>query len=108
MGAQTTDKTKQEPFSQLIQSSTPVFVDFYADWCGPCRAMNPVIQEVAQAVKGKARIIKINIDQSQSAASQYNVNAVPTFMIFKNGQSVWRHSGMLDKYSLIKTIESFS
>jgi thioredoxin 1 len=97
-----------ESFQQLIQSSTPVLVDFYADWCGPCKAMNPIIKEVAQAVQGKARVIKVNIDQSGSAAMTYNVNAVPTFIIFRNGKPVWRHSGMIDKLNLLKIIEANS
>lgn len=84
----------------------PVLVDFYADWCGPCKAMNPVIQEVATEVRGRARVIKVNIDESQAAAQYFNVSAVPTFMIFKNGEALWRHSGMIDKASLVKTIES--
>jgi thioredoxin 1 len=100
--------TRTEPFYELIQSSTPVLVDFYADWCGPCKAMNPVIQEVARATKGRARVIKVNIDNSQSAAMKYNVSAVPTLMIFKNGQPVWRHAGMIDKSNLIKIIEANS
>ncbi len=97
-----------ESFHQLIQSTAPVLVDFYADWCGPCKAMNPVIREVAKEVKGKARVIKVNIDKSESAATQYNVRAVPTFMIFRNGKAVWRHAGMIDKQSLLKTIEANS
>lgn len=98
--------TRSEPFNELIQSSTPVLVDFYADWCGPCKAMNPVIQEVARAVQGRARVVKVNIDASQTAAMKYNINGVPTFMIFKNGQAIWRHAGMIDKSSLIKMIEA--
>ena len=97
---------KQESFQQLIQSPVPVLVDFYADWCGPCKAMNPIIQEVAKEVKGKVRIIKVNIDKSQAASMQFNVNAVPTFMIFKSGKIIWRHAGMIDKSSLLRTIES--
>jgi thioredoxin 1 len=103
MEKQTSNK---EPFQELIQSSMPVLVDFYADWCGPCKAMNPVIQEVAKNVQGRARVIKVNIDKSQSASIQFNVNAVPTFMIFKNGKTVWRHSGMIDKHTLLNTINS--
>lgn len=97
-----------EPFQQLIQSPTPVLVDFYADWCGPCKAMNPVIKEVAQATQGKARVIKVNIDKSESAAASFNVNAVPTFIIFRNGKQVWRHSGMIDKLNLLRIIEANS
>jgi len=97
-----------ETFQQIIESQEPVLVDFYADWCGPCKAMNPVIQQVARELKGRTRVLKANIDQSQAAARKYNVNAVPTFMLFKNGKTVWRHSGMIDKLSLIRTIESNS
>jgi thioredoxin 1 len=98
--------TKQEPFQQLIQSSIPVLVDFYADWCGPCKAMNPVIKEVAKTVQGRARVIKVDIDKSQAASIQFNVNAVPTFIIFKNGKPIWRHSGMIDKNTLLNTLNS--
>ena len=94
-----------ETFNQLIQSDTPVLVDFYADWCGPCKAMAPVIQEVATAVKGKARVVKINIDKNAATPTQYQVQAVPTFILFKNGQVLWRHPGMIDKTSLISVIE---
>ena len=90
-----------ETFNELIQASQPVLVDFYADWCGPCKAMNPVIKEVAQSVQGKARVIKVDIDKSESAARSYGVQAVPTFILFKNGSIVWRHAGMIDKQSLL-------
>ena len=93
-----------ESFSELIQSDTPVLVDFYADWCGPCKAMNPVIQEVARATQGKARVIKVDIDKSVQAANAYQVQAVPTFIIFKKGNIVWRHSGMIDKISLMNVL----
>lgn len=97
-----------ETFNDLIKSGKPVLVDFYADWCGPCKAMSPVIQEVAREVQGKARVIKVDIDRARGAAEQYNINAVPTFMIFKNGQAIWRHSGMINKQSLLKIIHSNS
>lgn len=97
-----------EKFNTLISSDTPVLVDFYADWCGPCKAMGPAIQEVGKEVEGKARVIKVNIDKNQAAAMQYNVRAVPTFIIFKNGQQVWRHSGMIDKNSLEKQLLAFA
>ena len=97
-----------ETFQQLIASSTPVLVDFYADWCGPCKAMNPIIREVAHQLQGKARVIKVDIDKSEAAAMQFDVRAVPTFVLFKNGRVIWRHSGMIDKQSLVRTIESNS
>ena len=93
-----------ETFRDLIQSTTPVLVDFYADWCGPCKAMNPVIKEVAKATEGKAKVIKVDIDKSTKASQTYNVQAVPTFIIFKKGKIVWRHSGMIDKNNLLNVL----
>ncbi|MCX2451994.1 thioredoxin [Pedobacter sp. PLR] len=91
-------------FQDLIQSGTPILVDFHADWCGPCKAMNPIVQEVARITEGNARVIKINIDKNQAAAIRYNVKSVPTFMVFKNGEIVWRHSGMIDQMTLLKQL----
>lgn len=93
-----------ESFNDLINANTPVLVDFYADWCGPCKAMNPVIKEVAQSVQGKARVIKVDIDRSVEAAQAYSVQAVPTFIVFKNGNIIWRHSGMIDRNSLMQVL----
>ncbi len=93
-----------ESFTELIKSETPVLVDFYADWCSPCKAMNPIIQEVAKMVQGKARVIKVDIDKSVQAAQAYQVQAVPTFIIFKKGNIIWRHSGMIDKLSLVNVL----
>jgi thioredoxin 1 len=97
-----------ESFNKLIGSETPVLVDFYADWCGPCKAMGPAIQEVGRDVEGKARVIKVNIDRNQAAAMQYDVRAVPTFIIFKKGQPVWRHAGMIDKSTLQQRLLAFA
>ena len=93
-----------ESFKELINSDTPVLVDFYADWCGPCKAMSPVIRDVAKTVQGKARVIKVDIDKSVQAAQAYQVQAVPTFIIFKKGSIVWRHSGMIDKNNLVNVL----
>lgn len=97
-----------ETFKDIIQSDTPVLVDFYADWCGPCKAMSPVVTEVARSVKGKARVIKVDIDKSTEAAQAFQVQAVPTFIIFRNGTIRWRHSGMLDKHTLMNVLEQNS
>ena len=94
-----------ETFSELISSETPVLVDFYADWCGPCKAMEPIIKDVAKTITGKARVIKINIDQSEAAAQAYNVSAVPTFILFRKGKIVWRHPGMIDKAGLLSVLQ---
>ncbi len=93
-----------ESFIQIISGNMPVLVDFYADWCSPCKAMAPVIQEVGKQMTGKARVLKINIDKNQSLAYQYGIQAVPTFAIFKEGKIVWRHAGSIDKNSLMNQL----
>lgn len=97
-----------ETFNQIINSDRPVLVDFHAEWCGPCKAMNPSITEVGKQVQGKARVLKLDVDKNRQMSIQYNVNAVPTLIIFKNGKPVWRHSGMIDKNSLLNTLLSFA
>lgn len=97
-----------ESFKDLINSDKPVLVDFYADWCAPCKTMSPVIQEVARATQGQARVIKVDIDKSVQAAQAYGVQAVPTFIIFKGGNIVWRHSGIIDKNSLVNQLQQVS
>ena len=91
-------------FQELIQSDKPVLVDFYADWCGPCKVMAPVIQEVARTVEGKARVVKVNVDKNTEAAQAYGISGIPTFIVFKNGKTVWRHSGTIDKNSLVNIL----
>ena len=93
-----------ESFNELIQSDQPVLVDFFATWCGPCKSMEPIVKDVAKAVAGKARIVKVDIDKQTQLARQYNVQAVPTFMIFKNGNAVWRHPGMVDKNTMLSQL----
>ncbi|HEX5653375.1 MAG TPA: thioredoxin [Chitinophagaceae bacterium] len=97
-----------ETFQQIINGDKPVLVDFYAEWCGPCKAMSPAIAAIGKEVQGKARVIKLDIDRSPGMSSLYQVQAVPTFIIFKNGEPVWRHSGMLDKQSLQQKLLSFA
>jgi thioredoxin 1 len=97
---------KMGAFTDLINSEQPVLVDFHAEWCGPCKAMSPIIKEVAKAMEGKVKVIKVDIDKNQATAQDLNINAVPTFIIFKKGKVVWRHAGMIDKSGLLKTIEN--
>ncbi|HLP20749.1 MAG TPA: thioredoxin [Chitinophagales bacterium] len=97
-----------ESFKDLIQSDIPVLVDFYADWCGPCKAMAPAIKEVAGELGAKARIIKIDVDKNQAVSALYQIRSIPTLIIFKKGQAVWRHTGMIDKAALTKQLLSFA
>jgi thioredoxin 1 len=93
-----------ETFQDLIKSEQPVLVDFYADWCGPCKAMEPVVKEVAKEMKGKARVVKVNIDKNVKAAQEFGISGVPTFILFKKGSPLWRHPGMIDKSNLMSVL----
>lgn len=83
-----------EKFNELINSTTPVLVDFFATWCGPCQMMHPILEEVAKNVGDKARVVKVDIDKNQQLASVYNVRSVPTLMIFKGGEMKWKGVGV--------------
>ena len=95
-------------FGEMIQSDKPVLVDFFAEWCGPCKIMAPVLQEVKETVGDTATIIKVDVDKSPYAANQYQVQGVPTFILFKNGKPVWRKSGAMPKAILIEAIRKFT
>lgn len=96
-----------ETFNDIIKGDKPVLVDFYATWCGPCKMMSPIIEEIGQELQGDARVLKIDIDKNQVVADQYQVQAVPTFIIFKNGQIVWRNAGAIDKTSLMSHVKQY-
>ena len=91
-----------EKFEDLIKLPMPVLVDFFAEWCGPCKA---VLEEVKQNVGDKARIVKIDVDQHEELATKYRIQAVPTFILFKDGEAVWRHSGVIHSSELQGVIE---
>ena len=91
-------------FNKLINEKKPVLVDFHAEWCGPCKTQSPIIKQVAKEIDGKVRIIKIDIDKNQAIAQRYNVRGVPTLVLFKEGQIVWRQSGVQTKAQLVDVI----
>jgi thioredoxin 1 len=93
-------------FSTIIKSDTPVLVDFFADWCGPCKMLAPVLKAVKEELGERVKIVKIDVDKNQLLASKYQVRGVPTMILFKNGEQVWRQSGVLQKPDLIKVIEN--
>ncbi len=93
-------------FSDIICSSTPVLVDFYADWCGPCKMMAPVLEELSGEVKGKAKVIKVDVDKNQAVSLKYQIQSIPTMMLFKEGKILWRHAGTAGKEQLKSVIES--
>ncbi|MCE7996481.1 MAG: thioredoxin [Roseivirga sp.] len=82
-------------FDTLVSQDTPVLVDFYADWCGPCQAMAPVLKEVAQHYEGKVKIIKIDVDKNQPIAQRFGVRSIPALILFKGGNVLWQQAGMI-------------
>lgn len=91
---------------EVLQSELPVFVDFYADWCGPCRMIEPTIRKLAQEYKGKVKFVKLNTDENQDLAFQYNVMGIPTAIIFKNGKAVQRLVGAAPEQTYRKMLDS--
>ena len=96
-----------EKFDDLITSNIPVLVDFYAEWCGPCKMMKPILEDV-KAMKGeKVRVVKVDVDKHQELAAYYQIQSVPTLMIFKDGKQLWRQSGVLQTNVQIELLAQY-
>ncbi|MCU0351479.1 MAG: thioredoxin [Flavobacterium sp.] len=94
-------------FSAIINQNQLTLVDFYADWCGPCQMLSPILQDVKSDLGDLIKIIKVNVDQHQDLASEFMVRGVPTMLLFKNGKMLWRQSGVLSKKDIISVINQF-
>ncbi|PVW15881.1 thioredoxin [Marixanthomonas spongiae] len=95
-------------FHSIINSETPVLIDFYATWCGPCKSLAPILKQVKDEMGDAVKIVKIDVDKNQPLAAQYQVRGVPTMLLFKNGEQLWRQSGVLQKNDLINIIKQHS
>jgi len=93
-------------FQDLIQGDKAVLVDFFAEWCGPCKMMPPILKEVKNELKDEVHILKIDVDKNQKAAAHFRVSGVPTLVLFKNGQIKWRQSGVIPANQIIDQIRS--
>ncbi len=92
-------------FSKIINSGERVLIDFHADWCGPCKMLAPILNQVKEELGDRIKIYKIDVDKNPRIATKYQVRGVPTLLLFKDGEIVWRHSGVLQKKELVDVIQ---
>lgn len=93
-------------FSEIITDEKPVLIDFFADWCGPCKALAPILKQTKAELGDAVKIVKIDVDRNQPLAEKYQVRGVPTLILFKKGQQLWRQSGVVQKDDLVRLIQS--
>ena len=96
-----------ETFKDIINGDKPVLVDFFATWGGPCKVMSPTVEALGKEVAGQARVLKIDVDKNEAVANLYRIQSVPTLIIFKKGEIVWRTSGVVEKGALLEQIKKF-
>jgi len=103
-------ETKQntETFSDIINGETPVLVDFFATWCGPCKTMSPILKDFASQMGDRVRVVKIDVDKAPTTAETYKIQGVPTLILFKKGEILWRQSGVVQKNQLVKVVNDLS
>jgi thioredoxin 1 len=97
---------KSKTFQELIDGDTPVLVDFFAKWCGPCKMMQPILEDTSKQLGAKVKILKVDVDRNPLAASKFQVRSVPTLLLFQKGQVVWRQSGVVPAQQLVKVVEN--
>lgn len=98
---------KKKSFTELINSDKPILVDFFAEWCGPCKMMPPILKELSLKMGDAIRIIKIDVDKNPAVSGKYQIQGVPTLMLFKNGEVKWRKSGVMPSNAIEQEIKSY-
>jgi len=93
-------------FTALINQNKPVLIDFYADWCGPCKMMSPILEDVKSELGEQITIVKIDVDKNLAIATKFQVRGVPTLMLFQSGKMLWRQSGVVRKEDLVRIIQT--
>jgi thioredoxin 1 len=92
--------------AEVLKSDTPVFVDFWAEWCGPCRMVGPAVEQIGRSMSGKLKVAKVNVDENQEIAMKYGIRSIPSLILFKGGQEIGRTIGAAPKETYLKFIES--
>ena len=98
---------KKSPKTILLESQDPRLVDFYADWCGPCQTLSPVLEKVVDELQGKVTLFKVNVDKHPQLAQQFAIRSIPHLMLFKRGKILWRKGGLLTSAELLKQLKAF-